>query len=69
MINGWKSVIAYLFLSIVQVIESGNPMLVSSLKVAASSGDILNIIDAILQLLLAFGIGHREIKNVKESNK
>jgi hypothetical protein len=68
MINGWKSVIAYLLLSIVQVIESGSPMLVNSLKFAASSGDILSIIDAVLQLLLALGIGHRAIKNVKKAD-
>lgn len=64
LLNGWKTVIAYLLLQIPNL--SDYPGLLSAIQAALAGGNRQVYIELAIQILLAVGVSHRAIKNIKK---
>ena len=63
LINGWKSVLSYLLISVPGITDY--PMLVDAINKVLAEPSRQNILNFAVQLLLAGSIFHRVIKNLK----
>lgn len=61
--NGWKTIIGYALLQIPQL--SDYPGLVGAIQDAVSNPSRQSVINVALQALLAVGVAHKLIKNIK----
>lgn len=62
-LNGWKTVIAYILM---QIPDLGNfPGLMTAIQNALAGGNRQVYIELAVQILLAVGVSHRAIKNIK----
>lgn len=63
LLNGWKTVIAYLLM---QIPDLGNfPGLTTAIQNALAGGSRQVYIELAIQILLAVGVSHRVVKNIK----
>lgn len=62
-LDGWKSIIGWILMSIPGL--SANPMLYGALKKVLEDPSKPNIVEAVIQLILALGIADRIRKNLK----
>lgn len=63
LLNGWKTIIAYLLM---QIPDLGNfPGLATAIQNALAGGNRQVYIELAIQILLAVGVSHKAIKNLK----
>lgn len=64
LLSGWKTVIAYVLM---QIPELGNfPGLVTAIQNAIAGGNRQVYLELAIQILMAVGVSHRVIKNLKK---
>lgn len=64
-LSGWKTVIAYVLMSIPGL--ASNPMLLGAIKTFMDAPTEQGLINLVTQLILGLGIFHRIVKNVSGS--
>jgi len=64
LLNGWKTIIAYLLLQVPNLTDF--PGLVSAIQAALAGGNRQVYIDLAVQILLAVGVSHKAVKNIKK---
>lgn len=63
-LSGWKTVIAYILM---QIPDLGNfPGLMTAIQNALAGGNRQVYIELAIQILLAVGVSHRVVKNIKK---
>lgn len=65
--NNWKTALAYLLINIPGL--TGYPMLLAAIKALIEAQTGQNIINFVIQLLMATGVAHRVLKNLNVAKK